>query len=190
MIQRFRPTVLLALLLAVLLAGCSSLNAVSGYFGNQISFTQPQIQKRLDRSFPREFDQLGGLVSATLSRPRLSLAQGDDRLRLDFDIAVNAIGAGNVARGQFALASGLRYDPATRGLHLDQPELLRVDLPGSGSLMKGGTRGLLNTLLAEYAREEPVYRIDDDVLDRLPRGKRIGQTLIEDQRIVVKLDER
>ena len=70
MIQRFRPTVLLALLLAVLLAGCSSLNAVSGYFGNQISFTQPQIQKRLDRSFPREFDQLGGLVSATLSRPR------------------------------------------------------------------------------------------------------------------------
>ncbi len=173
-----------------LLAGCSSLNAVSGYFGNQISFTEPQIQRRLDRSFPRQFDQLGGLVTATLSRPRLSLGEGDERLRLDFDIAVEAIGAGNVASGQFALASGLRYDPATRGLHLDQPEILRVDLPGAGNLMKGGTRGLLNALLSEYAREEPVYRIDNDVLDRLPRGKRIGQTLIENQRIVVTLDER
>lgn len=190
MLQRLRTALPVTLLLALVLAGCSSINAVSGYFGNQISFTQPQVQKRLDRSFPREFDQLGGLVTATLSQPRLSLAQGDGRLRLDFDIAVNAIGAGNIARGQFALASGLRYDPATHGLHLDQPELLRVDLPGSGSLMKGGTRGLINALLAEYAREEPVYRIDDDVLDRLPRGKRIGQTLIEDQRIVVKLDER
>lgn len=185
---RFLPAAALAVLL--LLTGCSTMNAVSGLFGNQISFTQPQLQKRLDRSFPREFDKLGGLVSATLSQPRLSLREGDDRLRLDFDIGVSAIGAGNMARGHFALASRLRYDPATQGLHLDQPEILSIDLPGSGSVMKGGTRELINAVLVEYAREEPIYRIDNDVLDRLPAGKRIGATLIEDNRIVVKLDER
>ena len=87
MSPRFRPlasTVLLGLLL--LLAGCGTMNAVTGFFGDQLSFTEPQLQKRLDRSFPREFDKLGGLVSATLSHPRLSLAGGDDRLRLGFDI--------------------------------------------------------------------------------------------------------
>lgn len=191
MILRRRTLSLAALLAALLsLAGCGTMNAVSGLFGDRISFTQPQLQRRLDRSFPREFDKLGGLVSATLSQPRLSLAEGDDRLRLDFDIGVSAIGAGDVARGRFALASRLRYNPATQGLHLDQPEILSVDLPGSGNVMKGGTRELLNAVLAEYAREEPVYRIDNDVLDRLPRGKRIGATLIEDGKIVVKLDER
>lgn len=181
---------LAACLCALLLAGCGTLNTVSGLFGDRITFTEAQLQRRLDRGFPREFDQLGGLVSATLRQPRLSLAEGDDRLRLDFDIDVGAIGAGQVAHGRFALASRLRYDPATRGLHLDQPEILSIDLPGSGDLMKGGTRGLINAVLAEYAREEPVYRIDGDVLDRLPRGKHIGATLIENGKIVVELDGR
>lgn len=175
------------LLLALFLTACATLG---GYFGNEVSFSQSQLQKRLDHNFPREFDQLGGLVSATLSHPRLSLASGDDRLHLDFDIGVRAVGAGNVTQGRFGLASRLRYNPATRGLHLENPEIVTIDLPGSGSLMKGGTRELLNAVLTEYAREVPVYRIDDDVLDRLPRGKQIGATLIEDGRIVVKLDER
>ena len=186
---RFRPLAPTALLgLLLLLAGCGTMNAVSGFFGDRISFTEPQLQRRLDRSFPREFDKLGGLVSATLSHPRLTLAEGDDRLRLDFDIGVSAVGAGNVANGRFAIASRLRYDPATQGLHLDDPEVLSVELPGSGSVMRGGTRELINTVLAEYARQEPLYRIDSDVLDRLPRGKRIGATLIEHGKIVVKLD--
>ena len=169
------------------LAGCSTLNAVTGLLGNQINFTQPQLQRYLNQSFPREFDKLGGLVSATLTNPRLSIPTGDDRLRLDFDIGVSALGARDVSRGHFALASRLRYDPATRGLHLDNPEILSVDVPGSGSLMSGGTRQLVNTVLAEYARSEPVYRIDSDILQRLPASKRIAGTQIENGRVVIHL---
>jgi hypothetical protein len=169
------------------LAGCETLNTVTGLFGNQINFTQPQLQRYLNQSFPREFDKLGGLVSATLTNPRLSMPSNDDRLRLDFDINVGALGARDVSRGHFALASRLRYDPATRGLHLDNPEILSVDVPGSGSLMAGGTRQLVNTVLAEYARSEPVYRIDNDILQRLPASKRIGSTQIENGRVVIHL---
>jgi len=169
------------------LAGCETLNTVTGLFGNQINFTQPQLQRYLNQSFPREFDKLGGLVSATLANPRLSIPSGDDRLRLDFDIGVSALGARDVSRGHFALASRLRYDPATQGLHLDNPEILSVDVPGSGSLMSGGTRQLVNTVLAEYARSEPVYRIDSDVLKRLPASKRIGSTQIDNGRVVIHL---
>ena len=169
------------------LAGCETLNTATGLFGNQINFTQPQLQRYLNQSFPREFDKLGGLVSATLTNPRLSMPSNDDRLRLDFDIKVGALGARDVSRGHFALASRLRYDPATRGLHLDNPEILSVDVPGSGSLMAGGTRQLVNTVLAEYARSEPVYRLDNDILQRLPASKRIGSTQIDNGRVVIHL---
>src|SRR5690606_36050602 len=86
------------------LAGCETLDTVTGLLGNQINFTQPQLQRYLNHSFPREFDKLGGLVSATLTNPRLGIPSGDDRLRLDFDIGVSALGARDVSRGHFALA--------------------------------------------------------------------------------------
>ena len=79
------------------LAGCSTLNAVTGLLGNQINFTQPQLQRYLNQSFPREFDKLGGLVSATLTNPRLSIPTGDDRLRF----TVNAL-----TRMRFCTADG------------------------------------------------------------------------------------
>lgn len=179
----------LTLALAAWLAGCASLNAVSAWLGNEVAFTAPQLQRRLDYSFPRDFDKLGGLVSARLSHPRLSIPAGQDRLRLDFDISVSALGETPVGSGHFALLSGLRYNPATRGLHLDQPELLSVDVPGAGSLVRGGTRGLLNLLLAEYAASEPVYRLDDALLRKLPAGKHIASTGIERGRVVVRLSD-
>ena len=92
------------------LAGCSTLNAVTGLLGNQINFTQPQLQRYLNQSFPREFDKLGGLVSATLTNPRLSIPTGDDRLRLDFDIGVSALMLFLLAPLLAGLALAIRLD--------------------------------------------------------------------------------
>lgn len=188
--MRVRPLFLPILLLAGLtLAGCTTLNTVTSWLGNRVSFTAPQLQRHLDNSFPREFDKLGGLVSATLRNPRLSIPQGDRRLRLDFDVSVNALGASNLTSGRFALASGLRYDPATQGLHLQDPELLSIEVPNAGTLLKGGTRELLNAVLVEVAKEQPVYRLDSDLLRKLPAGKRIATTDIENGLVVVRLDD-
>lgn len=173
---------------ALLLAGCQTLNTVSGWLGNRVAFTAPQLQRYLDNSFPRDFDKLGGLVSARLSNPRISLPAGDNRLRLDFDVGFGALGSTSMRSGKFALASGLRYNPSTQGLHLENPELLSVEVPGSGSLLQGGTRELLNTVLVEYARQDPVYRLDSDLLRKLPAGKRIASTQIENGLVVVHLD--
>ena len=70
---------------------------------------------------------------------------------------------------------------------LQNKKLLSIDMPNAGTLLKGGTRELLNAVLVEYAREEPVYRLDGDLLRKLPPGKRIGSTTIEDGRVVVHL---
>jgi hypothetical protein len=179
---------LVAVMLALLVAGCSTVGALSAWINDQVAVTPSQLQRSLDRRFPRTFDKLGGLVSVTMANPRLSIPPGDTRLRLEFDLGMGALGSEGATTGHLALASGLRYDPGTQGLHLDEPELLRFDLPGSGSLLKGGARGIVNSLLAEYARSEPVYELDPDLLDKLPAGKRIGSVGIERGMVLVRLD--
>lgn len=170
------------------LAGCETLNTVSGYLGNKVVFTEPQLQRYVGKRFPREIDKLGGLVSVTLSQPSLSLQQDDDRLHLGLDMSIGALGSKNLTRGNFVLASGLRYEPATQGLHLDNPEIISLDLDGSGSLLQGGSRELVNLLLVEVAREVPVYRLDDDLLRKLPASKQIGAVSIQNGTVMVELD--
>jgi len=174
--------------IALLIAACSTLGAVSAWLNNQVAFTAPQLQRYIDNRFPRTFDKLGGLVSVTLTNPRLSIPSGDSRLRLEFDMGISGFGSGGAPTGHLALASGLRYDGGTQGLHLDNPELLQFDLPGTGSLLKGGARGIVNSLLAEYARSEPVYQLQPDLLDKLPAGRRIDRVAIDNGLVNVNLN--
>jgi hypothetical protein len=176
-----------AAFLALALAACSTIGAMSAWLDDQVSFGAPQLQRYVDQRFPRDFDKLGGLVSITLANPRLSLPPGERRLRLEFDMGIGALGGQGVPNGHLALSSALRYDAATQGLHLVDPELLQFDLPGAGSLLKGGARGIVNSLLAEYARSEPVYRLEPDLIEKLPAGKRIGAVDIANGRVIVRL---
>src|SRR5688500_944637 len=170
---------LVAVMFTLLVASCSTVGALSAWLNDQVAFPPAQLQRSLDRRFPRTFDKLGGLVSVTMANPRLSIPPGDTRLRLEFDRGMGALGSDGATTGHLALASGLRYGPRTPGLHRDSPELLQFDLPGEGSLLKRGARGIVNSLLAEYARSEPVYELDPDLLNKLPAGKRIGGVGIE-----------
>lgn len=174
---------------ALALAGCSTLDAVTALLGSQLYFTQPQLQQTLNRNFPKHYDQLGGLVSVTLLNPRLSIPQGSSRLRLDFDLGIGALGSDSrQPSGHFALSSALRYDPSTRGLHLQDPTIEHVEVPSMGGAMNGTARGLLNSWLADYARDEPVYRFDNSLLDRLG-ARRVGRTEITGGQVVVHLGD-
>ncbi|GAB3349910.1 DUF1439 domain-containing protein [Lysobacter tyrosinilyticus] len=171
------------------LVGCSTLEAVTALLGNQVNFTQLQLQQSLNRNFPKHYDKLGGLVSMTLLNPRLSIPQGSHRLRLDFDLGMGALGSDSSRpSGHFALSSALRYDPTTRGLHLQDPSIEQVNVPSLGGMMNTSARGLLNSWLADYARDEPVYRFDNSLLDRLG-SRRIGRTDIENGQVVVHLGD-
>lgn len=185
---RTSRTVPLLSVLCALLAGCATMQAVSAWLNDQVAFAPAQLQRYLDQRYPREFDKVGGLVTVTLDNPRLSIPAGESRLRLEFDVGLGALGGQGRTSGRIALASGLRYEPATQGLHLVDPELLQFELPGSGELLRGGARGIVNSLLTDYARNEPVYRLDDDLLRKMPAGKRIGSVDIERGAVRVHLD--
>jgi hypothetical protein len=184
-----RITLACLLIASMLLAACSTLNAIGALLGNEVTFTAPQLQGYLDRRFPRDYDKLGGLVTLTLLNPRLSIPQGSSRLQLDFDIGIGALGGDSRSpSGHFALQSGLRFDPGTRGLHLDNPAIMAVDVPALGGRMNDTARSALNRWLVDYARDEPVYQLDDSLLSRMA-GRRIGQTTIGNGVITLHLDQ-
>lgn len=174
-----------ALLLASLLAACSSLGT-SVLLGRDIAFTASQLQAQLDRKFPRDYKKLGGLLNFSLMNPRLSLPPGG-RLHLDFDIGMGGPGSARTPSGHFSVESGLRFDPGTRGLHMDQPEIVAVDVPALGGVMNDGARNMLNSWLLDYAREEPVYRLDDSTVGRMA-SRRIERVDIDPGLITIRLD--
>ena len=181
-----RLAALLLLAFAGLLAACSSMGT-SALFGRDIAFTAPQLQAQLDRKFPRDYKKLGGLLSFSLLNPRLSLP-GGGRLKLEFDLGIGAMGnASRNPSGHFALESGLRFDPGSRGLHLDDPEIVSVDVPALGGVMNDSARAALNSWLLDYAREEPVYRLDDSSIGRIA-SHRIERNDIDSGLITLRMD--
>lgn len=187
--QRRIHRCLLALCTIALLSGCAALGVVSGLLGNEVVFTPAQLQGFLDRRFPKDYDKLGGLVSLRVMNPRLSIPAGSHRLRLDFDVGLGAPGRDSrVSAGHLALASGLRFDPGTRGLHLDAPTIEALQWSGSGYALDAAARELVDSWLADYAEREPVYRFDDGLLQRL-QSRRIGATTIDNGMVVVHLDQ-
>ena len=62
-----------------------------------------------------------------------------------------------------------------------------VDVPALGGAMNDGARSLLNSWLLDYAREEPVYRLDDSAIGRMA-SRRIEGVDIDPGLITLRLD--
>jgi hypothetical protein len=173
---------------ALSLAACSNLGAIAAMLGNELDFTAPQLQAQLDRRFPRDYRKLDGLLTLRIANPRLSIPVDSHRLQLDFDVGVGTLGREAAPSGHMAIASGLRFDAGTHGLHLDQPTLESADFPGLGGAMNATGRELVNRWLDDYARNEPVYRFDNGLVERIG-ARRIDSTTIDNGRVVVHLGQ-
>lgn len=184
--RRWRPV--LAILAATgLLAACATLQTVVGLLNNQLVLGPSQLQAQLDRRFPRDYDQ--GMVTLTLLNPRLSIPAGGNRLRLDMDIGFRGLGSdGSSPVGRFAVASGIRFDARTRGLHLADPSLESIEIPRLGGALNATGRDLVNRWLRDYARDEPVYTLDD-VYARLRPGQTVTATTIANGQVVVDFSD-
>lgn len=178
---------ILAALPVLLVAAACSTMALLG--ADSLTFSRDQLQEKLVRSFPREYQRLGGLVSLGLMNPRLSIPMDAQRLRLDVDVDVGALGRGDgQADGTLTLTSALRYDPAAHALYLADPRLEDVRIASTaGGRMNDTIRGALNDWLADWARREPVYRFDDSLIGRIG-ARRVKGTTIQNGQVVVDLD--
>ncbi|GAB3506813.1 DUF1439 domain-containing protein [Pseudoxanthomonas daejeonensis] len=174
------PAIVLFLILLVVAIAAHAAPRVQG---RQVSIAAADAQQFLEGQFPHSQDMLGGLFEVTVSRPRLALPPGT-RMQLGMDLALATAGGAPVPMGQLELTSALRYDTAQAAFFLDQPRIDAFHPPsGSGSL-DDGSRELLNAWLADYARKEPVYRIDP-TMAALLGGLAVQSAGVQDGRLVV-----
>jgi hypothetical protein len=171
----------------VLIAAAVGAQAAPSVSGRQLSVGASDVQQYLDGSFPRTQDALGGLIAMTMSHPQLALPQGN-RLDLGFDIAMATAGGAPAALGKVKLSSGLRYDAQTQGFHLDQPTVDDFTPANNGGRLDSRTRSLLNAWLTDYARREPIYKIDPTVASVLG-ALQVQSAQVENGKLVVTFNQ-
>ena len=178
------PAIVLVLAAAVLLAGCSSLGTLRTFLGGRFVVTEAELQQRLERRFPRDFELGDGMATLTLSQPQARLH--DDTLSLAFDMQASLVGLRLPLRGHLALDSGLRFDPESQALYLHEPHLTRLDLPRlPGAPEPDKLLALGDALLADYARNEPVYVLSVRRQEQIPMGRRVYRVDIENGQLVI-----
>lgn len=171
----------------VLIAAAVGAQASPSVSGRQLSVGAGDVQQYLDSSFPRTQDALGGLIAMTMSHPQLALPQGN-RLDLGFDVAMATAGSAPAALGKVKLSSGLRYDAQTQGFHLDQPTVDDFTPANNGGRLDSRTRSLLNAWLTDYARREPIYKIDPTVASVLG-ALQVQSAQVENGKLVVTFNQ-
>lgn len=163
-------------------------SAVAQTPSNEISVATPQVQQYLDGAFPREYDALGGLFTLTARDPKLTIPAQGERLLMAFSASASSGGGSETPVGRIEMSSGLRYDPQGYALYLDQPTVDDVQPASPGHRVDEQTRMLLNLWLADYARKEPLYKLDPALLANFGSVK-VESARIENGRIVVRFNQ-
>lgn len=172
--------------LALMLASASA--HAAGTQDNELSVDPPRIQQYLTGEFPREYEALGGLFTLTARDPVLTIPATGQRLQMAFSASASSAGGGDTPVGRIHMSSGLRYDPQGSALYLDQPTLDEVQPASPGQRVDEQTRVLLNLWLTDYARKEPLYKLDPALVATLG-GVQVESTRIENGRIVVRFNQ-
>ncbi|HET6784269.1 MAG TPA: DUF1439 domain-containing protein [Pseudoxanthomonas sp.] len=155
---------------------------------NEINVAAPQVQQYLDSAFPREYEALGGLFTLTARDPKLTIPAAGERLLMAFSASASSAGGSDTPVGRIEMSSGLRYDPQDYALYLDQPTVDDVQPASPGQRVDEQTRVLLNLWLADYARKEPLYKIDPALLANFGSVK-VESARIENGHIVVRFNQ-
>lgn len=155
--------------------------------GNEVSVAAEQVQQHLAAEFPQDYDTLGGLLTLTLSDPRLSIPAKGQRLMLGIDAKAATAGSAPAPVGRLWLSSGLRFDTQRNALLLDQPTLDRIESASPEQQVDARTQALVNLWLSDYARQEPLYQLDP-ATTALLGGLQVVSTTIEHGRVVVRFD--
>lgn len=155
---------------------------------NEITVATPQVQQYLDSAFPREYDALGGLFTLTARDPKLTIPSSGERLLMAFSASATSGGGADTPVGRIEMSSGLRFDPQDNALYLDQPTVDNVKPASSGQGVDEQTRVLLNLWLADYARKEPLYKLEPALVATLGTVK-VESARIQNGNIVVRFNQ-
>ena len=112
----------------------ASARAWAGYnfFSGTYTLTRDELQRLIAKRFPLTRGH-GDLFNVSLSDPQLSLDAAANRIAIACALSLDSALLPQPLDGQIAMSSGLRYDPPTRALCLDRPDVQHIALEGLDS---------------------------------------------------------
>lgn len=176
----------LAALLPVLFAANAALAVEVD--GEEVSVSAPEVQQYLDMAFPQAYDALGGLFTLTARDPELVIPATGRRLQMAFSADASSPGQASAPVARITMSSALRYDTAAYAVYLDQPTIDDVQPAAPGQRVDEQTRMLLNLWLADYADDEPLYRLEPAMVSMLG-SLNVESTRMENGRIVIRFNQ-
>lgn len=183
---RFDGNAIRSFALAVLLASPFALRAAEPD-PRELNVTAPQVQQYLEAAFPQRYDALG-LFTLTARDPKLTIPATGERLLIGFSADASSPGGPETPVGRISMSSGLRFDARSNALYLEQPTIDDVQPANSGHRVDEQTRLLLNVWLADYARKEPLYKLDPSLVANLG-GVEVESARVRDGHIVVRFNK-
>ena len=170
-----------AALLGLPLAASAGYNFWTGEY----TLTRQEIQAQIDKKFPLQM-RYSGLFEVSLADPQLTLMAASNRVALAADVHIrNPIAKPHQVQGVLALSSGLKFDPATNAIRLNQPTGDRVELQGLDGPNAQQLQNIGAMVLQELLRDYALYTFKPEDLRRFGKTFEPGAITVLDDGIKV-----
>ena len=141
---------------AVLLASCVLAACASLVGPRQIEIPLYKLQAGVDRRFPVDHRVLE-LFDIRLSRPRLTLQAGTDRVALDIEAYIAPPFIQQSWSGSLALSGRLTVDPARGAVLMSEARVERFAIVGVDEARQRQFGKVANVLMNKVINDVPVY---------------------------------
>ncbi|HEC18262.1 MAG TPA: DUF1439 domain-containing protein [Gammaproteobacteria bacterium] len=150
-----------------------------------LEITEAQLQRQIENLMPLKRQQY--FVTVTLSRPKIDLSVGGNRIGLSTHVSASIPGV-TQGTGRATITGRIRYDNQQGAFYLDRPRLeeLHIDkLPGQ---YQSQVRGLAQQALSDALSSKPVYRLNDQDLRQKLAKSMLKNVTIRHQTLLLELD--
>ena len=155
------PRFFVALSVALLLAGCSSLPFLSG----EIRVTADELTEKMARRFPLE-KSVAGLLDVTLVRPRVELVADQQRIVTSFDVSVKLALTGKSVTGNLKVSGRPEYVAASRSLFLRDARVERIRIDNTPDALSAGLAKAASNFAKDAVEERPLHTFKPEDLTR------------------------
>lgn len=171
-------------LLIALLFGCISLIACNRDELLTVTLTQAELQQHIAQAFPVK--RATGLAQLTLDEPKVTLAEGSDRIGLELRATV-ALPLIPVQQGRIAISGVPEYRQAEKAFYFIQPRLDRITIPGISGAQLELVKAPLEAVASSALGANAVYKLEDRNFNEAAVGRVLTGVTVRDGRLVLTL---
>ena len=164
----------------------ASLLAACGYADGKLTldFSAQQIQEAIAPKFPAENCPLP-VTCIKLQNPKVTLADGSDRLSMSFDTAVSLLG--QPTTGTAVVSAKPRYQPATGEIFLDDSRIENLVFKGVSPKVLDAITQYGSALAKQSLERTPIYSFKGAQAEKIARMG-IADVRVVDGKLRVALD--